>query len=90
MDDRRRQELLGWIEQTKRTQRKLAIVSGALAVVAIGLAVWSKLVGTFAIIGVGLFAICAFWVTAAHNAAHYQKLEELAAADRRNRRAKPS
>ena len=87
--DRRRQELLAWIEQTKRTQRRRAVVSLALGVIAIGLAVWSKLVGTFAIIGVGLFAISAFWITAAHNAAHYQKLDELAAAERRNRRAAP-
>lgn len=44
---------------------------------------------TFALIGVGLFAISAFWVTAAHNAAHRQKLDELAAAEQRNRRAPP-
>jgi hypothetical protein len=71
--DQRRQQLLGWIEQTKRNQRKLAVVSAVLAVIAIGISAWNGTVGTFAFIGVGLFAICAFWVTAAHNAAHYQK-----------------
>lgn len=74
----RRQELLGWIEKTKRTQRRLAIALAPLTVLAFALVVWNKPVGVIALVGVVALAICGFWVTAAHNAAHYQKLEELA------------
>jgi hypothetical protein len=78
----RREQLLAWIEATKRLQRKLAIVFPILGVVAIGLMFWRAPVGGFALVVVGLVAICAFWVTAAHNAAHRQKLDELARVER--------
>lgn len=74
----RRAELEGWIARTQRLQRRMALGYGALAVVAIALRFWSSRVGGFAIFGVVLLAICSFWVTAAHNAAHRQKLAELA------------
>jgi hypothetical protein len=54
----RRAELLGWIEQTRKLQRKFAIVFPVLV------------------------AMCSFWVTASHNAAHRQKLDELARVER--------
>jgi hypothetical protein len=73
----RRAQLLAWIEETKRLQRKLGVVVGALTVVAIALLIFSRTAGGFALFAVSLFAICAFWVTAAHNAAHRQKLAEL-------------
>jgi hypothetical protein len=73
----RREELLGWIAQTKRLQRRLAIVFGSLGAVAIGLLLWSRTVGGFALVCVALVAICSFWVTAAHNATHRNKLAEL-------------
>jgi hypothetical protein len=73
----RRAELEGWIANTRRLQRRMAIVFGALAAVAVALAFWSSRAGGFAIFGVALVAICSFWVTAAHNAAHRQKLAEL-------------
>jgi hypothetical protein len=73
----RREQLLAWIDETRQLQRKMAIVFPILAVVAIALMFWSGTVGAFALILVGLVAICAFWVTAAHNAAHRQKLAEL-------------
>jgi hypothetical protein len=88
MDDRR-QELLGWIEKTKRNMRTLTIILIPLTAAAIGLLVWKQTVGVFAMIGVGSLAICGFWVMAAHNAAHRQKLEEIAAAERKARRALP-
>lgn len=78
----RRAQLLAWIDDTKRLQRKLGIVLGALGVVAIGLLVWNRTVGGFAIFGISVVAICSFWVTAAHNAAHRQKLRELDALER--------
>ena len=73
----RREELQTWIAQTERLQRKMVYVFGALGVVALGLLAWSGTAGAFALICVALVAICAFWVTAAHNAAHRQKLAEL-------------
>jgi len=73
----RREELLAWIAETQRLQRKLAIVFPVLGVVAIALMFWRGAVGAFALIVVALVAICSFWVTAAHNAAHRQKLAEL-------------
>lgn len=85
--DHRRQELLGWIEKTKRNMRTLAIILVPLTAAAIGLLVWKKTFGVFAMIGVVSLAICGFWVMAAHNAAHYQKLAELDAAARKARRA---
>jgi len=74
----RREELLGYIERTKRTQRKLAIVFPALAVVSIALMFWRGAVGGFSLVIIALVAISSFWITAAHNAAHRQKLDELA------------
>ena len=73
----RRAELEGWIAKTQRLQRRLAIVYATLGAVAFGVLAWSRPVGGFAIFGVALVAICSFWVTAAHNAAHRQKLAEL-------------
>ena len=73
----RRAELEGWIAKTQRLQRRLAVVYAALGAVAIALLAWSRAVGGFALFGVALVAICSFWVTAAHNAAHRQKLAEL-------------
>ncbi len=74
----RRDQLLGWIDETKRLQRKLAIVFPILGLVALGLMFWRPAVGGFALVMVALVAICSFWVTAAHNSAHRQKLDELA------------
>jgi hypothetical protein len=74
----RRELLLGYIAKTHRLQRKMAVIFGVLAVVAIGLLFCHKAVGGFSLFSVILTAICSFWVTAAHNAAHRQKLEEFA------------
>jgi hypothetical protein len=74
----RRAELDGWIAKTRRLQQRMAIAYGALGVIALALVFWNGKVGGFALFGVVLMAICSFWVTAAHNAAHRQKLAELA------------
>ena len=74
----RRDELNSWIDKTKRLQRKMAVVFIALAAISIGLLFLHGVVGTFALTCVALVAICSFWVTEAHNAAHRQKLAELA------------
>lgn len=73
----RRTELEGWIANTRRLQGRMAIAYGALTVAALALLLWSHRAGGFALFGVALLAICSFWVTAAHNAAHRQKLAEL-------------
>ncbi|HEY0476356.1 MAG TPA: hypothetical protein VGD37_02480 [Kofleriaceae bacterium] len=73
----RRAELEGWIARTRRLQRRMAVLYGALAAVAIAVLFWSRTAGGFALFGVALLAVCSFWVTAAHNAAHRQKLAEL-------------
>ena len=79
----RRAQLLAWIEETKRLQRKLGVVLAALGVISIGLLVWNTTVGGFSVFAVVLVAICSFWVTASHNAAHRQKLAELDEVERR-------
>jgi hypothetical protein len=73
----RRAELEGWIARTRRLQQRMAVLYGVLAVVAIAVLFWSRTAGGFALFGVALLAVCSFWVTAAHNAAHRQKLAEL-------------
>jgi hypothetical protein len=78
----RREVLLEYIEETKRTQRRLAVVFGALAAVPIGLMFWRVGAGLFGLVLLVLVALCSFWVTEAHNAAHRQKLEELARVER--------
>ncbi|HEY5922151.1 MAG TPA: hypothetical protein VIV11_10795 [Kofleriaceae bacterium] len=78
----RRAELLGYIERTNRLQRKLALVLPVLGAGAIALMVWNGTVGGFALFIVGLVALCSFWITAAHNAAHREKLEELRRVER--------
>lgn len=88
--DERNAQLLGWIEQTHRLQRKLAVVYSVLAVVALGLMVWHTTVGAFALIALSLVAICSFWVTAAHNAGHRQKLDELRRVERNHGKPLPT
>lgn len=78
----RRAELLDWIAKTRRLQRRMVIGFGILAIGAIGLFAWSSTAGGFALFIVAVTAICAFWVTAAHNATHRQKLDELALVER--------
>jgi cytochrome bd-type quinol oxidase subunit 1 len=86
----RRAELERWIAKTRRLQHRLAILYGALAVIAIALMFWSSRVGGFALFGMVLLAICSFWVTAAHNAAHRQKLAELSRVERNGGKPLPT
>ncbi len=73
----RRAELLAWIAKTHHLQRRMMRVFGVLAVLAAGLWLWNGTAGGFALVCVALVAIASFWITAAHNAAHQQKLAEL-------------
>jgi hypothetical protein len=75
--DERRAELLGWIDNTKRLQRRMGRVFTALAIASVGLLFVNRTAGTFALIIVGVVAMASFWVTSAHNIAHRHKLAEL-------------
>jgi hypothetical protein len=78
----RKAELLGWIAETRRLQRKMAYVFASLGAVALVLLIVRPTIGAFALVCVALVAIASFWVTAAHNSAHQQKLNELARVER--------
>ncbi len=73
----RRDELLGYIEETRRLQRKMALVFAGLGLVAFALLFWNTTVGGFGLVIDALVAIASFWITGAHNVAHRFKLEEL-------------
>jgi hypothetical protein len=77
MGRERAEELNAWIAKTAQLQRKMAYVFGGLALLSFGLIFINGTVGGFSLVIVTLVAISAFWVTAAHNAAHRQKLSEL-------------
>ncbi|MGN6110734.1 MAG: hypothetical protein ACTHU0_36865 [Kofleriaceae bacterium] len=81
----RRQELLGWIAETQRTQRRIGVVVGVLAVLSLGLFAWKTSAAVLALFFVASIGVISYWVTAAHNAAHRAKLEEIDRAERRKR-----
>jgi hypothetical protein len=76
----RHAQLQGWIEDTRRLQRKLAFACAGAGAIALALWLWNGHIGGIALMIVALFTACGFWVTAAHNAAHRQKIEELSRA----------
>lgn len=80
----RREELLAWIDETKRLQRRLGRIFAAIGVVTVALMFWRFNIGVFATVCLALVAICSFWVTEAHNAAHRQTLDQLARVERNN------
>ena len=86
----RRQQLEAWMNETRRLQRRMAGVFGALAALALVLVAWRPGVGGFALVFVVLTAVIAFWVTASHNAAHRQKLAELDALARTGGQTSPA
>jgi hypothetical protein len=61
-----RQQLLGWIASSQRTQRRLAVVVVALVAVSAGLVAWRKPVGTFALLVTAAIGVIGYWVTYAH------------------------
>ena len=73
----RRAELQGWIADTRRRQQRMAYVFGALVALAFVLWLWQGRIGALALFFVALVGVISYWVTAAHNAAHRQKLTEL-------------
>jgi hypothetical protein len=75
--DERRAQLVGWIAKTRRTQKRLSVVVCVLAAIAIALFAWRTDVAGFAVFGVVLFAICAFWITHAHIADWSGRIHEI-------------
>jgi len=64
--DQQREQLLRWIDQSKRNQRILGIVIGALILVSVGLMVWRKEVGGITLAITVLTGIAGFWITGGH------------------------
>jgi hypothetical protein len=64
--DPRRDELLGWISQTRRTQRKLTYVIGAMILISSILLFWRLGVGLLALIITAIVGIVGFWITSSH------------------------
>lgn len=72
-----RDELERWTEQTRRTQRKLAVAVAGGAFVALALSLWRRDVGGFALLAVGLFALSGYWITSSHLADWHRQIEDL-------------
>lgn len=70
-----RDELAGWIAETKRFQRKLAIVVGALTALSLALGLWRKPVGGLGIALAVVVAAGGFWITSSHIAGWQAQLE---------------
>ncbi len=77
-----RARLTGYIDGSRRVQRRLAMVLAPLAVVGLGLAGWRPLWGGLVLLGAAIVAICGFWVTAAHISDWKMQLARLARLDR--------
>ena len=61
-----REELLTWIAHTRRMQRYLTVLVGALIALSVGLWLWRKPIGGFGFAVTGLIALVGFWVTRSH------------------------
>lgn len=65
-DATERERLLGYVAASRRVQRKLAVGTAVATVGAVVATVLWSSAGQLALLGVGIVAICGFWVTAAH------------------------
>jgi hypothetical protein len=72
-----RDQLLQWIAQTRRNQRRLLAVVVACAAVSALLFAWRKEVGVVGVIATLSLAIAGFWITSSHIADWKQRLELL-------------
>lgn len=61
-----REELLSWIQRTRRTQRYLGMLVAALAALSFALYLWRKPIGGFSFATTALIALVGFWVTRSH------------------------
>jgi hypothetical protein len=62
----KRAELLGWIANTRATQKRLGVVVASAAVIAVGLMFWNGAVGGAALAITAITAMCGFWITGSH------------------------
>lgn len=73
----RRAELLGWIAETRRNQRRLAILLAGFAVIAIGIMLWRTSIGVLALVIAGMIGMIGFWITWSHIADWRARLDQL-------------
>jgi hypothetical protein len=74
----RRAQLQIWIAQTRRNQRRIAVVTGVLAALSIVAGFVHRPAGTIGFIVTVSFALVSFWVTTSHLADWRHQLEHLA------------
>jgi len=75
----RKAELEGWIAQSRRNMRRLALILLAAAIVSLGACFASRTVGLLALAIVVAVGICGFWILGAHVTDwkfHLRKLDE--------------
>ena len=78
----RRSDLVAWIDQTTRLQRRLTIGLAVVAAVVI-----ATRLGTLAYLSLAIVALGSLWVTAAHKAEWRRRLSQLRSSPARSRRA---
>jgi hypothetical protein len=61
-----RDELLGWIAETRRNQRILAFAVAASTALSVALWLWRKPIGGLGLLVTAFVALVGFWVTASH------------------------
>lgn len=88
--EQRKAVLQGYIDKTRRLQRKYAILMSALGAGAIGLMFWNSTIGSLAVVFVGAIAGIGFWVTAAHILEHRGKIAELDRLERMRKNPPPA
>ena len=64
--DPRRDELLGWISNTRKTQRKLTYVVGLLILASSVLLFWNLEIGLVLLTITAILGIAGFWITSSH------------------------
>ncbi|MEZ4364769.1 MAG: hypothetical protein R2939_00610 [Kofleriaceae bacterium] len=77
-DHPRRRQLLGWIADSERRQRRLRVVTAAGGVLGLGALAIDRTVGLMVLGATATISIVTYWVTAAHIADWRQQLEHLA------------
>ncbi|MBK9036351.1 MAG: hypothetical protein IPL61_34740 [Myxococcales bacterium] len=82
-DATERARLTGYIAASRQVQRRLGVGVTVAALVAAAVLVVSSTIGTLALLGVGIVAVCGFWVTAAHISDWKMQLGRLDARARR-------
>lgn len=77
-----RTRLLGYIEGSKRTQRTLGLGVAAAALLLGAALLLDRTAATLGLVGVGIVAVCGFWVTAAHISDWRMQIARLDSRDR--------